>query len=329
MATDLSTAPDAAGRNAAAGPKAAAGPNAAAVPTPPTGTRLAVLGSPISHSQSPALHAAAYRVLGLDWVYEAHEVSESELAGFIAGLDSTWRGLSLTMPLKQAVLPLVSDLDRVAALTNAANTVLFRGSDVGAGTGTGAGDAAAGTKRSLSGFNTDVAGLVNALAEAGVTSVTHATILGAGATAASAVVAAAELGAEAVEVVLRTPSKAAHLIELGRTVGLVVTVAGFDSLGAERPSELVFSTLPGGTDPGVTVPVEVRRRAVLFDVAYAPWPSALARSWGQAQGSVLSGLAMLLHQAVGQVRIFVSGDPFEPLPREDEVLAAMRAALTV
>jgi shikimate dehydrogenase len=294
-------------------------------PIPPaTATRLAVLGSPISHSQSPALHTAAYRVLGLDWTYEARDVGATELVGFIASLDSSWRGLSLTMPLKQAVLPLVSDLDRVAALTNAANTVLFRGGSAGTDAG-----------RSLSGFNTDVAGLVRALAEVRVTGVTHATILGAGATASSALAAAAELGAEGVEVVLRTRAKAAHLVELGRTLGLVVTVAGFDSLGADRPSELVFSTLPGGTDlanviPGgtVDVPEAVRRRAILFDVSYAPWPSALARSWMDAGGQVLSGLAMLLHQALVQVRIFVSGDPFEPLPREDEVLEAMRAAVT-
>jgi shikimate dehydrogenase len=309
----------------------------------PAGTRLAVLGSPIAHSQSPALHNAAYRALGLDWEYEAHEVRESELAGFIAGLDSSWRGLSLTMPLKHAVLPLVSNLDRVAALTNAVNTVLF--GDVGAGavagagtdarTGTGAGvGAEAGTVdapvagRTLSGFNTDVGGLVRALAEARVTSVTHATILGAGATASSALVAAAELGAEGVEVVLRSTPKAARLVELGRTLGLVVSVSGFDSLRTDRASELVFSTLPGGTDPGVQVPADVRRRATLFDVTYAPWPSALARSWEEAGGVVLSGLAMLLHQALVQVRIFVSGDPFEPLPGEDEVLEAMRGALT-
>jgi shikimate dehydrogenase len=309
----------------------------------PAGTRLAVLGSPIAHSQSPALHNAAYRALGLDWAYEAHEVRESELAGFIAGLDSSWRGLSLTMPLKHAVLPLVSNLDRVAALTNAVNTVLFgdvgAGAIVGAGTdartGTGAGvGAGAGTVdapaagRTLSGFNTDVAGLVRALAEARVTSVTHATILGAGATASSALVAAAELGAEGVEVVLRSTPKAAHLVELGRTLGLVVSVSGFDGLRTGRASELVFSTLPGGTDPGVQVPAEVRGRATLFDVTYAPWPSALARSWEEAGGVVLSGLAMLLHQALVQVRIFVSGDPFEPLPGEDEVLEAMRGALT-
>jgi shikimate dehydrogenase len=285
-------------------------------PNTPSGDRLAVLGSPIAHSLSPALHNAAYRVLGLDWTYEAHEVGERELAGFIAGLDSSWRGLSLTMPLKQAVLPLVSNLDRVAALTNAANTVLF----TGGGDGTGAG-------QRLSGFNTDVAGLVRALAEARVTSVNHATILGAGATASSALVAAAELGAEGVEVVLRSTPKAAHLIELGRTLGLVVSVSNFDTLRTDLAGELVFSTLPGGTDPGVEVPVDVRRRALLFDVTYSPWPSALALSWEEAGGAVLSGLAMLLHQALAQVRIFVSGDPFEPLPGEDEVLEAMRAAL--
>ena len=71
-------------------------------------TRLAVLGSPIAHSKSPAIQAAAYRVLGLDWSYTAADVTEDALAGFIADRDDSWRGLSLTMPLKRAVLPLLA-----------------------------------------------------------------------------------------------------------------------------------------------------------------------------------------------------------------------------
>ncbi len=280
----------------------------------PGGARsLAVLGSPIEHSLSPALHAAAYGVLRLDWVYSRQEVGPGELAGFVSGLGPEWRGLSLTMPLKQEVLPLVDDLDRIAELTGAANTILFTHNERG---------------RTLSGFNTDVAGIVRALAENGIAAAAHVTVLGGGATAASALVAAAELGAESVDVLVRTPTKAAPLVALGRSVGVVVGVSGLPALASDDlRSDLVMSTLPGGADLGVDVSRELLRTAPLFDVAYSPWPSAIAKSWLDESGTVVSGLPMLLHQALMQVRIFVTGDPFEPLPDEEAVLDAMRAAL--
>jgi len=275
--------------------------------------RLAVLGSPITHSRSPALHRAAYRVLGLDWRYDAIEVRAGELASFIAGLGPEWRGLSLTMPLKHDVIPLLTELDRVAAATNAANTVLF---------------GRTAERRTLTGFNTDVTGLVRALADAGVARATHVTLLGAGATAGSALVAAAELGAESVEVIVRTTAKAQALVDLGHSIGLIVSVAQLSSLDSpERQTDLVISTLPGGPVLAAEFPAELRRRAVLFDVSYSPWPSALARSWAAAGGTAHSGLGMLLHQALIQIRVFVSGDPFEPLPDEEAVLLAMRGAL--
>lgn len=286
-------------------------PAASAETAPPR--RLAVLGSPIAHSQSPALHRAAYRALGLDWRYDAVEVPPGTLAALLADLGPEWLGLSLTMPLKHEVLPLLTDLDRMASLTGAVNTVRLGETD---------------GRRTLTGFNTDVAGLVRALTEAGVPRVTHVTLLGAGATASSALVAAAELGAENVEVILRHTPKAEPLVELGRTLGLVVTVSGFHTLpSTERRTELVISTLPGGTQLTREFPEELRRTAVLFDVAYSPWPSTIAESWSSCGGTVHSGLGMLLHQALIQVRIFVSGDPFEPLPDEAAVLEAMRGAL--
>jgi shikimate dehydrogenase len=280
----------------------------------PGARELAVLGSPIEHSLSPALHSAAYRTLGLDWTYSKREVRPGELAEFIATLGPEWRGLSLTMPLKHEVLPLITDLDRVAQLTGAANTVLLS-HDEG--------------RPALSGFNTDVVGIVRALAENGTTSASHVTILGGGATASSALMAAAELGAETVDILVRTPSKAAPLVALGRTLGVVVSVSDLaDAAVPDAPaSELVISTLPGGTELDLSLPEDLRRSALLFDVGYSPWPSALAQSWREVSGAVISGLPMLLHQALVQVRIFVAGDPFEPLPDEDAVLAAMRAAL--
>lgn len=280
--------------------------------------QLAVLGSPIAHSQSPALHAAAYRALGFPWNYQAVEVRAGELEPFVSDLGEDWRGLSLTMPLKHEILPLIDDLDEVARLTGAVNTVLVTANPEG---------------RTLAGFNTDVTGLVRALAEGGVTEARNVVILGAGATASSALVAAAELGAESVELLVRSRVKAAPLVELGRTLGLTITVTEFADVPAltfvpAAPTQLVISTLPGGTALQIGFAQELRRDAVLFDVAYAPWPSVLAAQWAEAGGTALSGLTMLLHQALIQVRIFVTGDPFEPLAGEDAVLAEMRAALT-
>ncbi len=289
---------------------------------------LAVLGSPIAHSRSPVLHAAAYSVLGLPWSYGSADVSADSLADFIASRSDAWRGLSLTMPLKQSVLPLAHSLDEMARLTGAANTILFDRDGAG--------------RRVLRGFNTDVAGIVRALAAAGATRARSALVFGGGATAASAVVAAAELGAEAVTVLVREPARAAHLSELGRAVGARVDIGRLGEEAGVIP-DLVISTLPGSAGAaglaervvrGATIADAAARGVLLLDVAYDPWPTgfssaweALARAGSGTSGNTLSGLAMLVHQALLQVRVFVTGDPERAVPDESRVLAAMLAAV--
>jgi shikimate dehydrogenase len=270
--------------------------------------RLAVLGAPIAHSKSPGLHRAAYRQLGLDWEYSAIELRGNELAEFVGGLDESWRGLSLTMPLKQDVLPLLDDVDEVARLTGAANTVLFDG----------------GTRR---GFNTDVGGIVRALAEAGCGRIGRGVLIGGGATAASALAAMAELGGTSVRVFLRRPEAGAAIVAFGSELGLTVDVAQQADFGAVTRADLVVSTVPGGTDLGVAASGDLVESAVLLDVAYSPWPTPLAARWLDGGGTVVDGLGMLLHQALLQVRIFVNGDPTAVLPDEEAVLSVMRGSL--
>lgn len=269
-----------------------------------TRSRLAVWGDPIAHSKSPELHAAAYRVLGLDWEYGRRRVSAEGFASAIAELDDTWRGLSLTMPLKEEAFRAAATRDRHAELTGAVNTLLL-------------GDGPAG-------FNTDVGGIVDALAEAHIAEVERVRILGAGATAASALVAAAEIGAARVDVRARRAAAAAALVDLGERLGLVVEVRAFD---APAPAvELTVATLPSGTAlPAEIASVLSSSGGSLFDAAYAPWPSALAMTW--SEGPAISGLGMLLHQAVRQIRIFRHGDPTMELRDEAAVITAMRAAL--
>ncbi len=242
-------------------------------------TRCGVLGRPVRHSLSPVLHRAAYAALGLDWDYTAHEVDEGQLARFVRGCDASWRGLSLTMPLKRAVLPLFDEVTPVVRLVGAANTLVFD----------------AGRRR---GDNTDVGGVAAALAEAGVRDVESALVLGAGATAASAVVALAAAGLRRVELAARDVTRAAPTAELCRALGLKVTVSPLSGkLGA--PVELVLSTVPASAAAVVSDDLLHAARAV-FDVVYDPWPSPLlARA---AAGVVtLTGIDLLAHQAGLQV----------------------------
>ena len=271
--------------------------------------RLAVLGSPIEHSKSPSLHRAAYAELGLDWEYVAIEVDGPGLPAFVESRDETWRGLSLTMPLKHDVLPLLDEVDEVAMLAGAANTVLFD---------------SAGRR----GFNTDVGGIVRALGEHGLDRVSSGVLIGGGATAASALIAMAQLGAAEVTVLVRRARSASALIELGTRLGLTVDEAPVAELARIAGAELVVSTVPGGTELGVAASDALARQAVLLDVAYDPWPSRLAEAWLAVDGTVVHGQTMLLHQALLQVRVFVNGDQLSPLDEEAAVLAVMRDSLS-
>ena len=271
-------------------------------------TRLAVIGSPIAHSKSPVMHRAAYRVLGLPWTYGTHEVTSATLGAFMASLDGTWRGLSLTMPLKKDVVPLLETADETARLTGVANTVLM-------------------TDDGLAGFNTDVSGIVHPLVAAAVPSLRHVLVLGAGATAGSAVAAATRLGAGLITVAARDTRRAAVVVELGERMGVsvdVVPLNGVDGLIAD----VVINTLPGGVAGTVSFSREMRQTSVLFDIIYDPWPTTIATSWTDVGGQVIPGIEMLLAQALRQVRVFVRGDPELEVERETDVIAAMRASVT-
>ncbi len=267
-----------------------------------------MLGAPIAHSRSPELHLAAYAVLGLDWDYARVEVDTSRLPAFLDSLDASWRGLSLTMPLKRDVVPLLDVVDPLVRSTGVANTVVM-------------------TEAGRRGANTDVHGVVAALADHGIVHVERACILGSGATAVSALVAIARLGATVVAVAAREPARAASLVRLGSELGVEVTLQRLaaDSVGAG--ADLVVSTLPGPAAHEVAASIRPDTAAALFDVAYDPWPSPLASRWQAAGGPVVTGLELLLHQAVGQVRLFVGEDDARPLPDEPAVVAAMRAAV--
>ncbi|MEU5883975.1 shikimate dehydrogenase [Spirillospora sp. NPDC047279] len=261
--------------------------------------RAAVLGSPITHSLSPVLHRAAYAAMGLEgWSYGAFECAEDGLAGFLDGLDGTWAGLSLTMPLKRAALGLVDVVSDLAVAVGGANTIVLR-------------DGA------RHGDNTDVSGIVTALAEAGLRAPASALVLGGGATAASALAALSRLGLQEATLAVRDPSRAGETAEVGERFGLKVHVDVLERVPQLATAELVVSTLPGGAADAFAAPVAASG-AALFDVVYAPWPTALAAAVERVGGTVVGGFAMLLHQAVRQVALMTG--------RDDVPVEAMRAA---
>jgi shikimate dehydrogenase len=254
-------------------------------------SRAGVLGSPIGHSLSPALHRAAYAALGLQgWAYDAFDVTEDRLAGFLADLDPTWVGLSLTMPLKAAVLPLLDGASPLVEAVGAANTVLLRDG------------------RRL-GENTDVPGMVAALAAAGLTgpgTVAAATVLGGGATARSALAALAAVTGE-VTAYVRTPDRADALAASADAVGLRLAVRPWSAASEGLSAPLVVNTTTAGAaDPLVTaVPASV---GTLFEVLYDPWPTPLAAAWTARRAIVVDGLDLLVRQAVLQVGLMTGVD---------------------
>lgn len=162
--------------------------------------RCAVLGDPISHSLSPVLHNAAYKALGLtNWQYSKEKVSEAELADFISNLDDSWKGLSLTMPLKKTVMKLGTPCDYWSKVLNVANTAIFTSNPATA------------SPSQIELCNTDVSGIIMAFIVAlheRISGVKKAVIIGSGNTASSAMAALIEIAQasklEQVKVIART-----------------------------------------------------------------------------------------------------------------------------
>ncbi|WP_435271396.1 shikimate dehydrogenase [Streptomyces sp. 1222.5] len=253
--------------------------------------RAAVLGSPIAHSLSPVLHRAAYDELGLtDWSYDRFEVDEAALPGFFEELGPEWAGLSLTMPLKRAVIPLLDGISDTAASVDAVNTVLL--TDDG---------------RRL-GDNTDIPGMVAALREHGIEEVGSAAILGAGATASSALAALARICTGEVVAYVRSEARAAEMREWGERLDVDVRTADWADAAEALRAPLVIATTPAGTTDALATAVP-ERPTTLFDVLYDPWPTELAARWSMFGGAVVSGLDLLVHQAVLQVEQMTGRSP--------------------
>lgn len=276
-------------------------------PASPVVARAAVLGSPVAHSLSPVMHAAAYECLGLAWEYGRHDVDEAGLAPFVAALDGSWRGLSLTMPLKEAAFDVATRVDDLARQVGAVNTLVREG------------DGWAGT-------NTDVAGIVAALAREGIDRAPRVLVLGSGATTRSALRAVADLGAGHVTFAVRSRVRPETL---GLAASLAMTTASVplaDVADVVADHDLVVDTLPGAAADPVAVALAGRDDLPpLFEVIYEGWPTALARAFTASGAPVASGLVMLAYQGAEQVRLMTGAGVPDDLG--ETMLAAALAAI--
>lgn len=246
--------------------------------------KAAVLGKPVGHSLSPVLHNAGYAAAGLEgWGYSAIECGESELAGVVEALGPEWAGLSLTMPLKEVALTVATSVSPVAKAVGAANTLVRRDGGWFAD-------------------NTDVPGMVSALRQAGVTKPRSVAVLGAGGTARAALGAAAQLGVKRVMVFARRAEAIDELNPVAEALRLSLTGMTWPGVSRCAQHDVVISTVPRGVADDVRVPW--RAGTVLFDVVYDPWPTPLAASAQQAGCRIVSGLDLLLEQALGQFELF-------------------------
>ncbi|MER6345520.1 shikimate dehydrogenase [Streptomyces sp. NPDC001595] len=262
--------------------------------------RAAVLGSPIAHSLSPVLHRAAYAELGLTgWTYDRFDVVEEALPRFVEGLGPEWAGLSVTMPLKRAVIPLLDEISDTAAAVDAVNTVVLH--EDGRRTGD----------------NTDIPGMVAALAEHGIEKADSAAVLGAGATASSALAALARVCTGEIAVYVRSEARATEMRQWAERLDVQVRIADWADAEEALRAQLVVATTPAGATDALAAAVP-ERPAALFDVLYDPWPTTLAARWSAYGGAVVSGLDLLVHQAVLQVEQMTG---HAPAP-----VAAMRTA---
>jgi len=241
--------------------------------------RCAVIGSPIAHSLSPDLHRAAYAWLGLDWRYDRHEVDAAGVAGFVAGLDEQWRGLSVTMPCKAAIVELGTP-DEVVRALGVGNTVIFGGVPSDRGTTTI--------------HNTDVTGIQMVVRDAALDPAAPVVIFGNGATARSCVYALARLGVPRVAVRARDQAKTRALATDGACWGIEVTPT-------DAAAETVISTVPAPV--AAAWAGDLARINLVFDVLYDPWPTPLVDAARHAGAHVRTGLDLLAAQAVGQVEL--------------------------
>ena len=259
---------------------------------------LALIGHPVGHSLSPAMHNAAFAEDNLDFVYVCLDVDPERLPAAVKGLEAlNLRGFNVTMPHKRAMLPLVDDLDEGARISGAVNTVVIE---------------ASGTR----GYNTDGGGMVMACEEAGIELRDRSVLLlGSGGTAAAIAVAFHEAGIGELHIASRTVENAALLRDkLSRNGMRNLSVHPLGASEQELPdADVILNATPLGMkedDPLPVPPEYVRKGRAFCDVVYRPGEeTSLVRLARERNVTAVAGDRMLLYQGVLAQKLWTGHDP--------------------
>lgn len=275
----------------------------AAHPVSATTTLAAVIGRPIRHSRSPAIFNAAFAACDLDWAFLAFDVGAREVPDALAGMRALGiRGLSVTMPAKEAVAASVDRLDPDAAALGAVNCVSLEDGV-------------------LVGHNTDGAGFVDAVRDELGLDLAGASVavVGAGGAARAVIRAISGAGADRLVVVGRTPTRVEVAASHAGPVGVVGTDADLAS------ADIIVNATPVGMAGDTGVPFDpsvVQAGQVVVDLIYHPLETPLLAAAAAQGARTANGLGMLVHQAGHQFRHFTGLEP--PLvAMRDAVLAGL------
>lgn len=255
-------------------------------------TRLAVIGWPIAHSLSPAMHAAALNELAKKeplfstWRYERVPVPSDGLAAFAKEVrsDPAWRGFNVTLPHKVAIVPMLDAIEASAEAAGAVNTVVREASG------------------RLVGRNTDVEGFARSVEEAGISfSGKRILVLGAGGAARAVVAACAARGVAAIHVAARNVEAAATLSRLAGAAAFGASTLDRESLVGLQPDLLVQAT-SASLDPeagealAAALPLEAMPAVAVIDLVYRPRVTALLSRAAALGRATIDGTGMLVHQ---------------------------------
>lgn len=261
--------------------------------------KLAVAGKPISHSLSPLLHTTAYEILGVEAQFLANEVSEDKFGDFYFNAKNNgYRGLAMTMPLKEISIGFVDRVDPIAKQIGSINTIIFES--------TGS-----------IGLSTDLLAFKNLLKPYFGKQIA---ILGAGGTARAAIGALKGTGSK-VSVLTRSITRHDQLHSAA--VDLDINLLDWQQFEEIQDRDLIISTTPAGATDGLTV---LSTKADFFDVTYHPWPTDLARRYQNLGRGVIGGLALLVEQALFQINYF-SQKEFDYAKMRSELLKVANAAI--
>ena len=243
-----------------------------------------VVGSPVSHSLSPVLHRSAFEFLGVSGEYSRCDVPAQTFASFFTSAQESHDYFSITMPLKEEALALPVQIDPLAKRIQSANTLYKR----------------AGEWHLTS---TDGSGLLSALGHHGLDRFNKVLVLGAGGTA-RAVVGALDGVTQSISVLGRSSTRRDAL-------NASVIDSDFQYLRwSDNPDfeeyDMVINTTPAGDADILADSLIPGKCSLLFDVIYKPWPTVLASRWSDCGGEVISGLELLLYQAIAQLELVLA-----------------------